>query len=216
MKTPGDTGHQGIAIEQLEVTPQIGYADALETAAVLGADPASYDLQTESDEIDADFVINAMDLREHSIFLWEHVGRLEVLSSNQYSPGLTLINPDAFLSEGENMAAFSFSEAYTYTRLWRDWLRGQVVPLDRTTSYVRRDTGDQVLVKDDHQTRIEPQVGDIAYIGTQRGSISEIRTDGEHDEVVLEAEVDLHDEPLAEEWIVLVPELTRLERPTNA
>ena len=216
MKIPGDTGHQGIAIEQLDVTPRIGYADAFETAAALGADPASYDAETESGEIDADFIINSIDLREHSIFLWEHVGRFEVLSSNQYSPGLTLINPDAFRSEGENMAAFSFNEAYSYTRLWRDWLRGQVVPLDRTTTYVRRDTGDQVLVKDDYQTRIEPQVRDIAYVGTQRGSVSEIRTDGEQDEVVLEAEVDLHDEPLADEWVVSIPELTRLERPTNA
>jgi len=216
MKTPGDTGHQGIAIEQLDTNLTIDYDGAVTTAAELGADPASYDPETDTVEIDPDFVINAIDLREHTVFLWEGHGRFEILSSNQYSPGLTLINPEASRTEGENRSAFEFSETFSYVRLWRDWLRGQVVPFDRTTTYVRRDTGDQVLVRDDHQPRIEPDVGDIAYVGSQRGLVSEVRTDGENDDVVLEAEVDLHDEPLAEdEWVVPIPDLDRLERPTD-
>ena len=216
MKTPGDIGHQGIVIDQLDTQSTIGYADAVQIAAELGAATATYDPETDTIEIDPDFVINAIDLREHTVFLWEGHGRFEVLSSNQYSPGLTIINPDAFRTEGENRSAFEFSEAFSYARLWRDWLRGQVVPLDRTTTYVRRDTGDQVLVRDEHQTRIEPEAGDIAYVGNQRGLISEVRTDGESDDVVLEAEVDLHDEPLAEdEWVVPIPDLDRLERPID-
>lgn len=216
MKTPGDTGHQGIAIEQLDTNLTIDYDGAVTTAAELGADPASYDPESDTVEIDPDFVINAIDLREHTVFLWEGNGRFEILSSNQYSPGLTLINPEASRIEGENRSAFEFSETFSYVRLWRDWLQGQVVPLDRTTTYVRRDTGDQVLVRDDHQPRIEPDVGDIAYVGSQRGLVSEVRTDGKNDDVVLEAEVDLHDEPLAEdEWVVPIPDLDRLDRPTD-
>ena len=216
MKTPGDTGQRGIAIDQLETDLTTDYAEAFETAAELGAEPATYDPEADTIEIDADFVINALDLREHTVFLWEGHGRFEVLSSNQYSPGLTLINPDAFRTEGENMAAFEFSEVFSYARLWRDWLRGKIVPLDRTTTYTRRDTGDQVIVRDEYQTRIEPKIGDMAYFGTQRGVVTEVRTDGNVDEVVLEAEVDLRGEPLAEdEWVVPIPELDSLERPTD-
>jgi hypothetical protein len=216
MKTPGATGHQGIAIDQLDTDTTIDYAEAFEIAAELGADPATYDPEMDTIEIDADFVINALDLREHIVFLWEGHGRFEVLSSNQYSPGLTLINPDAFRTEGENMAAFEFSECFSYARLWRDWLRGQVVPLTCTTTYVRQDTGNQVFVKDNHQTRIEPKVGDMAYFGTQRGIVTEIRTDGDADDVVLEAEADLSGELLTEdEWVVPIPDLDRLERSTN-
>ena len=214
MKTPGDTGHRGIAIQQLDTDLTIDYAEAFETAAELGADPATYHPDSESIEIDADFVINALDLREHNIFLWEGRGRFEVLSSNQYSPGLTLINPDASHSEATNRAAFEFNECFSYGRLWRDWLRGLVISLDRQTTYVRRDTGDEVIVKDDYHQRLEPTVGDIAYIGNQRGLVREIRTDGVDDRVVLEAEIDLHDEPLAaDDWVVSVADLTRLERP---
>lgn len=56
----------------------------------------------------------------------------------------------------------------------------------------------------------------MAYFGTQRGIVTEVRTDGNVDEVVLEAEVDLQGEPLAEdEWVVPTPDLDRLERPTD-
>lgn len=64
MKTPGDTDLQSIAIDQTDST--IDYADAFETAAELGADPASYAPETDTIEIDDDFVIR-----------WNHKGQQE-------------------------------------------------------------------------------------------------------------------------------------------
>lgn len=216
MKIPGDTGHQGIAIDQLDTTPSIDLSDAIETAAALGSDPASYDPESDTAEIDPDFVINAIDFRPHDVFLWASVGRFEVLSTNQYHPGLSLIHPEAPHMEPANTETCDFAEAYAYSQLWRDWLRGDVVPLDRETRYIRQDTTDRVLVRDVYQTHLEPQVGDIAYAGIQRGLVTEVRTDGDDDVVVLEAEVDLNDEPLVVgEWTIPIPDLDRLERPTG-
>lgn len=217
MKTPGDTGQQDIAIDQLDTRPYIGLVTAVETAADLGATPAHYESETETTEIDADFVINAIDFRTHDLFLWEGHGRFEVLATNQYSPGLSLIHPESPRTEAKNTKAFDLAKVYSYSRLWRDWLRGAVIPLTRETAYVRRDTEDCVLVRDEYQSRIDPQEGDIAFVGPQRGLVTEVRTDGETDEVVLETEIDLHGEPCAErEWTVPIPDLDRLERSTDA
>lgn len=155
MNQPGDRAMNGIGIDTLEVSPSISAKGAAELADELGAEPVNYAIPDQADrdghpdwflEIDTDFVINAIGFQKGDCFLYDsdttrvETTIVEVVSTNQFSPGLEITNAQ------QHSIDMDWEELGSYGVLWVEWLRGNVIPLKESTEYIRQDTGDVVEV----------------------------------------------------------------------
>lgn len=171
MKRPGDTGRQGYPIESLAVDAQATMAAARDLLA---------DAQETMEAVDlpSDAAINLLDACRNDVFLWDSgpipaeqrecdssadatsFGLQRVVATNHFSPGLHVAPADAApgdraFDDPSEISAFAVGG---YTRLVRDWLRGDVVPLREERRYFRIDTGEQYLTAAEFKT----EIGDLA------------------------------------------------------
>lgn len=155
MKHPGDTGRQGIDIESLDVDPQT---------------TKEFARQFTQDELEgmhgrkcgSDVVINAIEFRRGDLFIWdskqfpmpadnvtggaEDFGCLQVVHTNQFSPGLAVAPHDAVPGDRAFEEPMEIEEFATggYLRMFRDWLRGDLVEIRADTTYIRTDTDEPI------------------------------------------------------------------------
>lgn len=151
---PGEKSMQGYDTESLEVDPEATMQDARDVLGQLGIDPE-----------DRGDIVSAMDLRQGNRFyhysapvpaeenpyddceLGEWGPTIhDVVNDTNWYDGLQLTDVRAGPGDIEYERADDIDTwlPLDYVRLFRDWLRGEVVEVRVETTYFRTDTGEPV------------------------------------------------------------------------
>lgn len=135
--------------KDLEADPEMTLKEAVELAEELGCQYTHYEVDDgkEYADLDADFIINTIGIREGCCFLFITKDGSEekhkVVRGNMFNTGFATCTWSDYPGsmEYERSKNGDWDEyATNYGELWLAWLQGRVIPVTREEKFIRQDT----------------------------------------------------------------------------